>query len=158
MIGSVSQKALDLNYDGLIIEVHPTPDKALSDAKQQITPDAYKDLKETLHVRHQSSDNELFKSKLEQLRNKINIIDHDIIDALSARRKVVEEIGMYKKENDVMVFQLERWNEIMRTRPNWAKSVGLDTELVEKIYKQIHEDSLKAQIQILNKELNGQTS
>lgn len=157
MIGSVSQKALDLNYDGLIIEVHPNPDKALSDAQQQITPETFSEMKKSLHVRHQSSDDELFKSKLEQLRNKINIIDHDIIDALSARRKVVEEIGLFKKENDVMVFQLERWNEIMRTRPDWGKAVGLDAELVERIYKQIHEDSLKAQIQILNKELNGQT-
>ena len=77
---------------------------------------------------------------------------------LAARRKVVEEIGLYKKENDVMVFQLERWNEIMRTRPDWAKSVGLEPELVEKIYKQIHEDSLKAQIRILNEEIHEQPS
>ena len=158
LIGSISQKALDLNFDGLIIEVHPMPDKALSDAKQQITPETFQEVRENLHVRRASSDDELFQSHLEELRSKINIIDHDIIDALSARRKVVEEIGLYKKENDVMVFQLERWNEIMRTRPDWAKAAGLEPELVEKIYKQIHEDSLKAQIQILNEEIHGQPS
>ncbi len=106
LIGSISQKALDLDYDGLIVEVHPNPDKALSDAKQQITPERFLEIRESLQGRRASSDDAEFQSHLEELRSKINIIDHDIIDALAARRKVVEEIGLYKKENDVMEHNL----------------------------------------------------
>ena len=87
LIGSISQKALDLDYNGLIIEVHPNPDKALSDAKQQITPDTLMEIRENLHVRRASSDDAEFQSHLEELRSKINIIDHDIIDASCSPKK-----------------------------------------------------------------------
>ncbi|MCA6074170.1 bifunctional 3-deoxy-7-phosphoheptulonate synthase/chorismate mutase type II [Fulvivirga sedimenti] len=157
-IAPLSQKALDLNYDGLMIEVHPNPDKALSDAAQQVTPEAFAQIRQNLHVRRATSDNELFRSKLEELRERINSIDHDLVDTLAARQKAIEEIGIYKKENDVMVFQLERWNEIMRTRPEWASAQGLDRELIEEIYKLIHADSLKVQTRILNEETNDSAS
>ncbi len=157
-IAPLSQKALDLNYDGLMIEVHPNPDKALSDAAQQITPDTFAHIRSNLHVRRATSDNEFFRSKLEELRERINSIDHDLVDTLAARHKAIEEIGIYKKENDVMVFQLERWNEIMRTRPEWATAQGLDRELIEEIYKLIHADSLKVQTRILNEETNDSAS
>ncbi len=155
-IAPISQRALDMNYDGLMIEVHPNPDKALSDAKQQVTPERFGEIKKDLHLRHSSSDNELFRSRLEELREKIDSIDHDLITTLSARHKVIEEIGFYKKENDVHVFQLKRWNEIMLTRPEWASKLDLDPEMIEEIYKLIHADSLKVQTRILNEETRNQ--
>jgi chorismate mutase len=154
----ISQRALDMNYDGLMIEVHPNPDKALSDAKQQVTPESFKEIKENLHLRHSSSDNEVFRSRLEELREKIDSIDHDLLSILAARLEAIEEIGFYKKENDVHVFQLKRWNEIMLTRPEWASKLGLDPELIEEIYKLIHADSLKVQTRILNEETDEQPS
>jgi len=155
-IAPISQRALDMNYDGLMIEVHPNPDKALSDARQQVTPDQFIQIKENLHLRHSSSEDELFRSRLESLREKIDSIDHDLISTLAARLKVIEEIGFYKKENDVHVFQLKRWNEIMLTRPEWAAKLNIDRELIEEIYKLIHADSLKVQTRILNEETNDQ--
>lgn len=154
----ISQRALDMNYDGLMIEVHPNPDKALSDSAQQVTPESFSHIRSQLHVRHRSSDNELFRTRLEELREKIDSIDHDLISALSARQKAIEEIGFYKKENDVLVFQLERWNEIIQTRPEWAAMAGLDRELIEEIYKLIHADSLKVQTRILNEQTDDKLS
>ncbi|MEJ2004351.1 MAG: bifunctional 3-deoxy-7-phosphoheptulonate synthase/chorismate mutase type II [Cyclobacteriaceae bacterium] len=157
-IAPISQRALDMNFDGLMIEVHPNPDKALSDAKQQIDPAKFEEIRNNLHLRHSSSDDELFRTRLEELREKIDSIDQDLISVLAARLKVIEEIGFYKKENDVHVFQLKRWNEIMLSRPEWATKLDLDPELIEEIYKLIHADSLKVQTRILNEETDGAPS
>ncbi|UII34846.1 bifunctional 3-deoxy-7-phosphoheptulonate synthase/chorismate mutase type II [Fulvivirga ulvae] len=152
MIYDISQKALDMGYDGLMIETHPDPDNALSDSKQQITPEQLKDIKHKLRIRQTTSDNVLFKTKLEELRNKIDSVDHDLIETLSIRMKLIEQIGEYKKENNVTIFQLERWNEIIKTRPQWAEALDLRKEFIEEIYKQIHSESLRNQTEILNKQ------
>ncbi len=145
LIEEVSQKALDLNYDGLMIEVHPNPDKALSDAQQQITPARLAEIIEHLQVKQPTSDNALFISKLEELRQKIDSIDHELIEVIRNRMDVVEEIGQYKKENQVTIFQLNRWNEIMATRGQWATDLKLSQEFVEEVYKIIHAESIKNQ-------------
>ncbi|HNP20322.1 MAG TPA: bifunctional 3-deoxy-7-phosphoheptulonate synthase/chorismate mutase type II [Fulvivirga sp.] len=150
LIESISQKALDLNYDGLMIEVHPDPDKAWSDAKQQITPARLKELLEVLQIRSATSDNVLFISKLEQLRNKIDESDHELIDVIRNRMDIVEEIGLYKKENNVAILQLDRWNEIIKSRGMWGKEVNLNSEFIEDIYKLIHAESIKKQTTISN--------
>jgi len=150
MILDISQKALDMGYDGLMIETHITPDDALSDAKQQITPAQLKEVIDHLQVRKNTSDNIQFRSKLEELREKIDSIDHDLIETLSSRMKIIQLIGEYKRDNNVTIFQLERWNEIIKTRPEWAKSLDLTPEYIEEIYKIIHEESLKSQTDILN--------
>ena len=148
LIGNISQKALDLNYDGLIIEVHPNPDKALSDAKQQITPETLGKLLQILTVRSSTSNDAMFISKLEELRDKIDLIDREVIDMIRQRMNIVDEIGQYKKENNVSIFQLERWNEIMKSRGGWAANASLRKEFIEDLYKIIHEESIKQQTNI----------
>ncbi|MBL6446468.1 bifunctional 3-deoxy-7-phosphoheptulonate synthase/chorismate mutase type II [Fulvivirga sp. 29W222] len=152
MIYDISQKALDMGYDGLMIETHPDPDNALSDSKQQITPERLDEIKGKLKIRQTTSDNVLFKTRLEELRNKIDSVDHDLIETLSIRMKLIEQIGEYKKKNNVTIFQLERWNEIIRTRPRWAEALDLRKDFIEEIYKQIHSESLRNQTEILNKQ------
>lgn len=150
MIFDISQKALDLGYDGLMIETHINPDSALSDAKQQITPATLSKYLNEFKIRSSTSDNDQFKSKLEELRDKIDSIDHDLIETLSSRMKIIQLIGEYKRDNNVTIFQLERWKEIIKTRPKWAASLDLNAEYIEEIYKLIHEESLKTQTEILN--------
>jgi len=150
MIFDISQKALDMGYDGLMIESHIDPDNALSDAKQQITPYKLKEIIDSLTIRRHTSDDLHFKTKLEELRDKIDSIDHDLIETLSSRMKIIQLIGEYKRDNNVTIFQLERWKEIIRTRPQWAKSLDLTPEYIEELYKIIHEESLKTQTEILN--------
>jgi len=150
MIFDISQKALDMGYDGLMIESHIDPENALSDSYQQLTPEHLKRVIEELQIRKSSFDDVVFKSKLEELRDKIDSIDHDLIETLSSRMKIIELIGEYKKDNNVKILQLERWNEIIKSRPNWASTLGLSKDFIEDLYKRIHEESLKAQTEILN--------
>ena len=151
MIFEVSQKALDLDYDGLMIETHPDPDNALSDAQQQITPTVLAAILKELRVSERSSSNALFINQLEILREKIDHMDQELIEVLSARMKLTEKIGDYKKENQVTVFQLERWNEIMNTRPEWAKLAQLAPDFIRELYKIIHDESIRIQTEIMNK-------
>lgn len=156
MIHAISQKALDLNYDGIMVEVHPDPENAWSDSKQQITPEALKEMRERLTVRSSRIQDRQLRTRLEELREKINSIDHDLVDTLATRQQVIEEIGKYKKENNITIFQLERWKEIIETRPSWAEKAGIRADLVEEIYKLIHAESIRVQTRILNDELNDE--
>ena len=151
MIYEVSQKALDLDYDGLMIETHPDPDRALSDAQQQITPETLAGILSQLRVSDRSSSNALFVNQLVSLRDKIDHIDQEVVEMLSTRMKLTEKIGDYKKENQVTVFQLERWNEIMTTRPEWARQAKLNPEFIRELYKIIHDESIRIQTEIMNK-------
>jgi len=152
MIFDIAQKALNLNYDGLMIESHYKPNNALSDAQQQITPDELAILLEKLKVREATSDDVLFKNHLDELRDKVDHLDREIIEALATRMKAVEEIGEYKKDNNVSIFQLNRWKEITETRPQWAKVFNLDPTYILDIYKFIHQESIKKQTIIFNKD------
>lgn len=151
LIFEVSQKSLDLDYDGLMIETHPNPDKALSDAQQQVTPDSLKEILSQLRMSERSSSNALFINQLEALREKIDHIDQELIETLSTRMKMIEKIGDYKKENHVTVFQLERWDEIMQTRPEWARLALLSPDFIRELYKIIHDESIRIQTEIMNK-------
>ncbi len=154
MIFSISQKALDLNYDGLIIETHPNPKEALSDPKQQVTPEQLALIINSLKLRKDKCDSVSFKNKLEELRHKIDSIDHDIIENLANRMKVIDEIGEYKLKNEVTILQLERWNEILKSRKSWAKDLKLTPNFVEEVYKTVHSDSIRRQTEIFNKNKN----
>lgn len=151
MIFEVSQKALDLGYDGLMIETHPDPDKALSDADQQITPAHLKEILDELRVSEKSSSNAIFLNQLEALREKIDHIDQEVIAMLGERSKLIEKIGEYKKDNNVTVFQLQRWNEIMKTRPEWGEQSDLAKEFIRELYRLIHDESIRIQTDIMNK-------
>ncbi|TPE43634.1 bifunctional 3-deoxy-7-phosphoheptulonate synthase/chorismate mutase type II [Pontibacter mangrovi] len=150
LIYPVSQKALDLGYDGVMIETHPTPDLALSDAEQQVTPDRLAEIVRQLQVRKTHYDDAELANRSEQLRLQIDAADHDIIAALARRMALVEQIGEYKKQNNVQVLQLERWQEIFRTRADWASEAGVNPAFVEELYKLIHVESIRKQTQILD--------
>jgi chorismate mutase len=152
MIFEVSQKALDLGYDGLMIETHPDPDRALSDAAQQVTPDRLAEILEQLRISEKSSSNAIFLNQLEDLREKIDHIDQEMIETLATRMRLIERIGEYKKDNNVTVFQLERWNEIMKTRPDWGNQANLARDFVKELYRVIHDESIRIQTEIMNKE------
>lgn len=152
MIFEISQKALDLGYDGLMIETHPDPANALSDADQQVDLHQLTEITHQLRFAKKHSNDALFISQLEQLREKIDHIDQELIEVLSIRRQLIEKIGDYKKENNVTVFQLERWKEIIDTRTNWGKERYLTPGFIHEIYKAIHDESIRIQTEIMGKE------
>lgn len=145
LIEPLSQKALDLNYDGLMIETHITPDTAWSDAEQQVTPVRLNAILEAIKIRTTTIDDQDFISHLDELRTKIDRADRELVEILSNRMKLVEQIGDYKKANGVAVFQFERWIKVFQTRPEWAAQLGLDKDFVALLYKQIHDESIKIQ-------------
>ena len=147
----ISQKAIDLNYDGLMIETHPNPESALSDAEQQVTPSRLAEILHTIKIRDEKSVDQVFLNQLEQLREKIDDIDREIIEAVATRMRIIEKIGDYKKDNNVTVFQLDRWKKILETRSEWGKAMLLDKNFIEEMYKVIHSESIKTQTDILNK-------
>ncbi|MGK7392819.1 MAG: chorismate mutase [Candidatus Cyclobacteriaceae bacterium M2_1C_046] len=152
MIAEVSQTAVDFSYDGLIIEVHNDPDNALSDANQQITPEVFAQIINNLKIRSATTDDSRFSNKLHDLRDQIDEIDRELVEIIARRMNVVDEIAKYKKKKNISVFQLERWKEIISTRPDWAKKMGVNENLIEDIYKAIHTESMKRQTESFNKE------
>lgn len=145
LIKDISQKALSLNLDGLMIETHNNPDKALSDSEQQITPEELNQILEELKYPKAQSENKEFLNLLEQYRERIDAIDFQLLELLSGRMKIVEEIGNYKRENDVTIFQLKRWLNIMETRKDFGKKMGLDKSFVIKLLQLVHRESIRKQ-------------
>ena len=146
----VSQKALDLGYDGIIIETHPDPENALSDAEQQVTPARLKEILEKLQVRKKTYDDQELVNRAEDLRLQIDAADQAIIKALARRMELVEQIGHYKKQNNVQVLQISRWKEIFKTRADWARDLNLNPDFVAELYKLIHVESIRTQTQIMH--------
>ena len=151
LIEHVSQKALDLGMNGLMIESHINPAVALSDAQQQLTPAALKELLSNLIYRQTTSENPDFTNKLDQFRNIINEIDDELLNILKKRMNIIEQIGEYKKEHRITIFQLDRWKQILESRPIWAENIGLPTVYTEKICQLLHEESIRIQTEIMNK-------
>lgn len=149
-IFEVSQTALDLKFEGLMIETHCNPDAAWSDAKQQITPDRLIEITKTLKVRKDSFEKEESISKLNALRNEINAKDDQLLETLAERMQIVESIGQAKKEGNVAVLQNSRWNEILGKVIEKGQEQGLTKEFIEKVFKAIHEESIAHQEKIIN--------
>jgi len=152
LIGMVSQKALDLDMSGLMIESHINPDAAWSDAKQQVTPAALARIIEGLVVRTVSSDNKIFKDTLGVLRDQIDQLDDEIMQKMASRMKVSEKIGQYKKENNVTILQVNRWEEIIQTRVNLGKAMGLDEGFMRDLLRLVHHESIQVQTKVMNKQ------
>ncbi|MEQ9593446.1 MAG: bifunctional 3-deoxy-7-phosphoheptulonate synthase/chorismate mutase type II [Cyclobacteriaceae bacterium] len=152
LVFEVSQKALDLGYDGLMIETHPDPNSALSDADQQVALESLSTILAQLRVKEKHSTNEVFISQLEELREKIDHVDQELIEILAMRKNLIEQIGAYKRQNNVTVFQLERWNEILQSRATWAERKNINPQFVQDLYKRIHEESIKLQTEIAEME------
>ncbi|MGR7812366.1 chorismate mutase [Lacinutrix undariae] len=149
MIFDVSQTALDLNFDGLMIETHFDPDNAWSDAAQQVTPDALVQIMEDLKIRKQSDPATEYNQKLSNLRAKIDVVDQQLIDTLGKRMQIADGIGALKKDRNVAVLQSKRWNEILGKMVLDGKDKGLSEEFVLKLFKAIHQESINHQEKIV---------
>ncbi|BDD10604.1 cytochrome c4 [Fulvitalea axinellae] len=155
LIAELSQKAMDLDFDGLMIESHRDPANAWSDAKQQVTPDVLSEIVEGLSIPTASSGNVEFNSQLTELREQIDQLDRELFDTLAERMKVVDKIGNYKRDNNVTVFQMRRWDEILKTRSDWAKELGLNQDMMFEVFTHIHEAAVRRQMDILEKKEAG---
>jgi chorismate mutase len=153
LIPYISQKALDMDMHGLMIETHCMPSVALSDAKQQLTPAQLNSLIGKLVVRKANSENGEFKNKLEQLRESIDKTDEELLQMLMGRMQVVEKIGTYKKENNVTILQASRWEELLNERLSNAAMMGLSEEFVRALYLLIHQESIRKQTEIMNNKI-----
>lgn len=151
MIFDVSQTALDLNFDGLMIETHNDPDNAWSDAAQQVTPDALVQIMKDLKIRKESDPESEYNMKLDNLRAQIDFIDNSMLDLLGRRMKVADNIGALKKSRNVAVLQTKRWNEILGKMILEGEQHGLSEEFILRIFKAIHQESINHQEKILNK-------
>jgi len=151
LIPFIAQKAFDLDMSGLMIESHINPDTALSDAKQQVTPAALGKILDDLIVRTALSESKKFKDTLTTLREQIDKLDDEIMQHLSARMKISEQIGKYKSENNVTILQVARWEEIIQTRLAQGNAMGLSKEFVDNWLKLIHQESISVQQIVMNK-------
>jgi chorismate mutase len=149
LIQSVSQKAMDLNFDGLMIEVHPHPEKALSDSKQQITPNELADLIQQLVIRnHEVSPT--IEDKLKEMRDKIAILDDRIFELLSARMKMSAEVGTFKREHHLTIFQQEHWKQMLVKRLDALDELELSDSFVRRLMDEIHQESIRHQTKVMN--------
>ena len=148
----ISQKAFDMGLDGLMIESHRDPSCALSDKEQQLTPAELAKLLDRLVIRLAGSDNEEFANQLEYLRSRIDAIDTELLETLSSRMKIVKQIGQYKKENNVMALQINRWAELMDKRVKLGENMELNKTFVKILFQLIHEDSVRMQTEIMDQE------
>jgi chorismate mutase len=156
LIGYISQKALDLDMQGLMIESHIDPSVAWTDAKQQVTPSDLVEIIERLTQRKPEIQGTELKDKLTELRNQIDKIDDLVFQKMAERMKIVEKIGDYKKENGITILQVNRWDEILNKRTAFAKALNLSTEFAEKLLELIHSESIRKQTEIMNKGQEGQ--
>lgn len=154
-IKDISQKALDLNFDGLMIESHINPKEALSDSKQQLKPAELHNLLNTLTYREASSENPEYMSLIEQYREKVDSIDIQLLDLLGSRMKIIEEIGKYKKANNVTIFQLRRWESILKTRIEYGLRNGLSLNFIKQILEIVHNESISVQNEIMNNSIKN---
>ena len=150
IIESVSQKALDLEMDGLMIESHYNPDVALTDAVQQITPAVLQKLLNKLVVRSVVGD-DVFQYKLESLRSKIDKLDSELLGILAKRMEVIDEIGSYKNENGITILQMKRWAGIIKDRISVGTHLGLNSVFMKKLLNLIHKESIQRQEEIFKK-------
>ena len=149
-IPEIAQKALDLNMDGLMIETHYNPSVALSDMNQQLTPIQLEELLGRLIFRTTTVKNSDFTNVLETLRSQIDSIDQQMLELLSQRMNIVEEIGKYKSKNEVTILQLRRWEKIVSTRIKLGKKLGLTEEFVKKLLQLVHKESIQRQTEVMN--------
>ena len=150
LISGLAQKAMDLDFDGLMIEVHSHPDEAWSDAKQQLNPLQFGEIINALKIRSKGNAQQ-GHSRLNDLRRKIDYFDHELMEILEARMKVAGEIGEFKRDNNMIVLQNNRWNEVIEQSIALGHAKGLSNELISKIFKAIHQESINKQTDIINR-------
>lgn len=149
LIEDISQTAMDINLDGLMIETHNNPEFALSDAQQQITPKELRSVLKNLILRDDKLRDKAFQHKLLKFRNEIDLLDQKIIGLLNDRKKIVETIAHFKNENRLTIFQIERWFEILKSRKSIANSLALDHQMISEVFELIHKYSILTQTKIM---------
>ena len=147
LIAPLSQQAMDLGFDGLIIEAHCTPDSAWSDKAQQVTPDALAYILRNLIIREQTTTTE----NLNELRAQIDKLDDQLLELLVRRMRVSRDIGQYKKEHDMPILQTQRYEELLARRAAQAVELGMDREFMRTVLQAIHEESVRQQMEVLGK-------
>jgi chorismate mutase len=148
----ISQKAFDMGFEGLIIESHIDPSCALSDKEQQLTPADLSKLLDRLVIRAEHSTNSEYETKLDLLRSRIDSLDTELIELLAARNEIVKQIAMYKKNNNVMALQIDRWTKMMNNRVATASKMELDPVFIKILFQLIHEDSVRMQTELIDNE------
>ena len=147
LIAPLSQQAMDLGFDGLIIEAHCSPDCAWSDKAQQVTPEALAYIIRNLVIRDESITTE----SLTELRSQIDKLDDQLLELLSRRMRVSRDIGQYKKEHNMPVLQTQRYEELLARRAGQAGQMGMDREFMRTVLQAIHEESIRQQMEVLGK-------
>jgi len=152
LVGIIAQKAMDLAFDGLMIETHPTPETAWSDAAQQITPAALTALLNNLNIPYGvngiAASNHTSEPDLELRRGELDVLDSRIIELLARRMKVVKEIGELKKQENLAVLQIKRWDQVINNLMKEGRSLGLSEEVVKRLYDLIHDASIQVQEEV----------
>jgi chorismate mutase len=151
-IKEISQRAINLNMCGLMVETHYNPKIALSDKEQQITPENLAKIISELNFRKTFTDNSEYQNSLNDLREKIDAIDFQLIDMLEHRFKLVDEIGNLKKDNNITILQLERWKSIIESRLNYANQDNISKDFLLKVLQMIHKESILRQNKIFDEE------
>lgn len=146
----VAQKAIDLDFDGLMIESHIDPDNAWSDAKQQVTPERLAEMLDSIIWRKEDINSEAYHQALEKLRQQINHLDDELMHLLGQRMKIAEKIGEFKKNNDITILQTNRWNEILERAYRKGDNLGLTREFITKYFDAVHMESINHQNKIMN--------
>ncbi|WP_075341698.1 bifunctional 3-deoxy-7-phosphoheptulonate synthase/chorismate mutase type II [Tenacibaculum agarivorans] len=150
IIFDICQTALDLNFDGLMVETHYDPDNAWSDAKQQITPTTLIQMMEDLKIRKETDTEADYRNALNTLRTQIDVVDHQLIEMMGKRMRISDSIGELKKEKNVAILQTKRWNEILGKMILEGEENNLSEEFVLKIFKAIHQESINHQKKIIS--------
>lgn len=150
ILQDVAQKAIDLDYDGLIIESHIDPDKAWSDAKQQITPERLAEMLDSIKWRSEDVASAEYHAALEKLRQQIDQLDDELMQILGQRMKISEKIGQYKKDNNITILQTNRWNDILERSFAKGDKLGLSKEFITKYFDAMHMESISHQNRVLN--------
>ncbi len=148
-LAAVAQKAMDLDFDGLMTETHPDPDEAWSDAKQQITPETLKGLLGNLVIREADLQNESFKKTLAHFRSEIDEIDAELLNLLGKRMQIADQIGRYKKDNNISILQSSRWNEILEKQVVKGAEKGLSMGFMSSMLRAIHQESINTQAEVM---------
>jgi len=138
---------MDLNFDGLIVESHCHPDKAWSDAAQQVTPDVLDFILNTLVIRDMTQSTE----NLTALRRQIDELDNSLLELLARRMRISDEIGVYKKEHNMPILQAQRYDEILQNRVSQAIEMGMDGEFMKNVLVAIHEESVRHQQEVMKR-------
>ncbi|RYZ16060.1 MAG: 3-deoxy-7-phosphoheptulonate synthase, partial [Sphingobacteriales bacterium] len=149
MLQSVSQKSIDLDFGGLMLESHIDPDNAWSDAKQQVTPERLAEIFDALVWREETTTQAEFVTALATLREQINHIDDELLTLIGQRMKIADKIGIYKKDNNVTILQTNRWNEILDRAVNKGEQLGLSKEFIIRYFDAVHLESISHQNKVM---------